>query len=96
MATGKIINPLESLKKTLNLDSANVTSDTFILGLPVGVYQIASASSISYLPTTYGTLILLRSGGQYGVAVVVPSNANGLWIRHFTNTTWHYAWQHIT
>ena len=96
MATGTIKNPLDAFKKTLILNSSNVTSDTYILGLANGVYEIASGSVISYLPAQYGSLLLIKSGQQYGFAVVVPSNANGIWVRHFTETTWHYAWQHIT
>lgn len=88
---GRVLNP----RKTTILSQANVTNDTYILGLDNGCYQISGIKS-DYLPTRYGTLIVNASGNNYGAYIVITTDEK-LYIRHRTNnSSWHYNWTQIS
>jgi hypothetical protein len=80
-------------EKNLELSAATVTSDTFILTLPPGDYQV-SATKSDYLPFRYGTVSVFKSGKTYGY-VIAKSTEGGAWIRHFTVNEWHTDWQKL-
>lgn len=101
MATGTIKNPLSFFKNPIKLSNTNVTSDTYILSLPDGVYQVADGSTIPYIPTNYGTLLKLTSGNQYGFVIFVSTSSQsatqGVYVRSFTtaSNSWHYVWKRV-
>ena len=93
----------ESKTATLNSNLAQLTtkrtpaisslsSDTEILAYRNGAYQVALRASSAYLPSQWGTLIIMFSGVSYGAAIYVAS-AGGLYVRHKKNDSeWHNSW----
>ena len=73
----------------------SLTSDTEILTLNNGAYQIALTSDSQYIPTRWGTLVINFSGSSYGVAIYV-STAGDVWTRHKKNNNeWHNSWTQL-
>lgn len=79
--------------RTTVLSSSNITSDTSILSLEPGFYQVreASATVVPYLPTNYGTLIVGRSGNTYRAYVFINTSGD-MYFRHGTSSAWNSDW----
>ena len=84
-------------RKSTILTNANVTSDTSILSLDNGSYQVASATAVTpYLPYSYGTLIVMGTSNNYGIYIFL-STVGGMYVRHRKNSSeWSYTWKQVT
>lgn len=71
---------------------SSLSSDTDILSYENGAYQVSLSASSTYLPTQWGTLIVMFSGVSYGVAIYVTT-AGAMYVRHKKNgSEWHNSW----
>ena len=79
-----------SAKRTTILTSSNVASDTSILTLENGAYQVADNNlNTSYIPEKWGTLVVNKSGTTYGEFTFVGTSGN-TYVRHANgNSAWH-------
>lgn len=74
---------------------ASLASDSTILNLAAGVYQIALSAESSYIPERWGTLIIDRSNVTYG-CVMFNSTTGKTYTRHMNGTAnWHDSWQQL-
>ena len=82
----------------VNPKKTNITSlasDSTILELPHGVYQVNLSASSSYLPGRYGTLIVDRSNVTYGAVTFITTGGN-VYTRHMNGTSsWHNSWTQL-
>lgn len=87
------INALNSNLRTNRTPAiSSLSSDTDILSYGNGAYQVSLSASSDYLPTQWGTLIVMFSGVSYGVAIYVTT-AGSMYVRHKKNASeWHNSW----
>ena len=81
-------------------DLNTISSDTTIIGLDAGTYQVVLSSGTpvtnGYIPAQYGTLIVNDSGKNYkSYMFVTTGNAVYSRICHKGNSTWYTAWQEL-
>lgn len=93
VADARVIKTLNSnldTRRTTILTSSNVTSDTFILALANGAYQVADNNlNTSYIPEKWGTLVVNKSGTTYGEFTFVGTGGN-VYVRHANGiAAWH-------
>lgn len=70
----------------------SIASDTTILGLEPGAYQINLSAASNYIPDRYGTLVIDKSAVTYGVATFVATSGI-VYTRHMNGANaWHGAW----
>ncbi|MBR4352718.1 MAG: hypothetical protein IKQ01_06570 [Bacteroidales bacterium] len=94
---------LNALNDNLNPkrgDLNTISSDTTIMALDAGTYQVVLSSGTpvtnGYIPAQYGTLIVNDSGKNYKSYTFV-STGNAVYSRicHKGNSTWYTAWQEL-
>ena len=89
------INALNSAKTT-RLTESNVTSDTSILSLANGNYMVAGSTAIvSYIPERYGTLVVNKTGDNYGNYTFVATSGRTYTRQKASASTWHGDWQEL-
>lgn len=83
-------------QRTPSLTSSNVTSDTSIISLAPGAYQVADNNmNTSYIPGKWGTLIVDRSAVTYAAFTFVDTSGN-VFVRHANGTSnWHSSWTEL-
>lgn len=83
-------------QRTPSLTSSNVTSDTSIISLAPGAYQVADNNmNTDYIPGKWGTLIVNRSAVTYAAFMFIDTSGN-VFVRHANGTSnWHGAWQKL-
>lgn len=70
----------------------SIASDTTILGLEPGAYQINLSAASNYIPERYGTLVIDKSAVTYGVATFISTDGH-LYVRHMNGSSaWHGPW----
>ena len=89
-------NSLNSQRGGIGTD---ITSDTFIMGLMPGTYNVnapATAVTNGYIPERWGTLTVNKSGENYNSCIFI-STSNKTYFRAYnsSNSTWYGAWQEI-
>lgn len=90
------INTLSSQLTTRRSPAINsLSSDTEILNYANGAYQVSLANSSEYIPSQWGTLIIMFSNVSYGVAIYVTT-AGAMYVRHKkSGSEWHSSWKAV-
>lgn len=88
----------KAINNTKQITASTVTSDSDLINLPTGAYQITNYSG-AYVPVAYGVLLHFLTGVTYGVCIVFEAGASGnkIYYKTHTDSVFHQSsWRTFT